>query len=57
MGWKMKIAIINPKGKVILLPKEKHQGPRFKVSSERLSPEIDKIIWSPILTLTELDNA
>ena len=32
---------------------EKRQGPRFAVSSERLSPEIDILIWSPIQALTE----
>ena len=29
----------------------------FKVSSERLSPEIDILIWSPIKTQTEHNNA
>ena len=44
-------------------PQEKRQGPRFKVSSERLSPEIDILIQSsvtrlsPIQKLTELDVA
>ena len=45
---------INPKGKFILSPQEQHQGPRFKASSEGLSPEIDSIlIQSPIPVLTE----
>ena len=49
-NWKkIKIALdINPKGKSILSPQEQRQGPRFKVSSERLSTEIDILIQSPI---------
>ena len=40
----------NPKGKFILSPQEQRQGPRFKVSSEGLSPEIDILIRSPVHT-------
>ena len=50
---KWKIHCINPKGKFLLLPPEQRKIPWFEVSSERLSPEIDKLIRSPIPTLTE----
>ena len=40
---KICIALINPKEKFILSPQEQDQGPWFKVSFERLSPEIDKL--------------
>ena len=33
----------------------KARGPRFKVSSEGLSTEIDILIWSPIQVLTKAD--
>ena len=36
-----KLYYINPKGKFILSPQEQRQRPRFKVLSERLSPEFD----------------
>ena len=56
---KWRLHCINPKGNFILSPQEQRQGPRFKVSSERLSLEIDihVLILSPIPTLTEPDNA
>ena len=56
---KIKIALlcINPKKKFILFSQEQRQGPQFKVSSERLSPEIDISIQSPIQVLTETDVA
>ena len=50
-NWKLHY--INPKGKFILSPQEQHQGPRFKVSSDGLSTEIDILIRSPIQVLTE----
>ena len=53
----IKLHCINPKGKFILSPQEKRRGPRFKVSSEGLSSEINILIRSPIPTLTEFDNA
>ena len=52
-----KLHCINPKGKVILSPQEKHQWPRFKVSSVGISPEIHILIQSSIPILTKLDNA
>ena len=36
-----KLHCINSKRKFILLPQETRHGPRFMVSSEGLSPEID----------------
>ena len=36
-----------------MLPQDQRQGPRFKVSFEQLSQEIDILIWSPIQVLTE----
>ena len=42
------IIIHTPKGKVNLSPQEQRQGPRFKVSSEKLSREIDILIRSHI---------
>ena len=45
---------INPKGKFILSPQEQRQGPRFKVSSEGLSAEIDKPQRSPIQVQTKV---
>ena len=53
-NWEKKFHCINPRRKFIMFPQEKRQGPQFKVSSERLSPEID--IWSHIPKLTEPDN-
>ena len=37
--------------------KRSAKGPRFNVSSERLSPEIDIFIQSPIPKITEPNNA
>ena len=54
---KWKLHCVNQKGKFIILPPQEHrQGPRFKVSSEGLSPEIDIliVIRSPIQVLTEV---
>ena len=53
---KWKLDCINHKGKSILSHQEKRQGLWFKVSSKKLSPEIDILIQSPIPTLTKLDN-
>ena len=39
------------------MPQGKRQGPRFKISSERLSPDIDIVIQSSIQTLTKLNIA
>ena len=49
--------VLNTRGKSILSPLEKCQGPQFKVSSEGLSSEIDIIIQSPIQTQTKINNA
>ena len=49
----MKIALYNPKGKLILSLQVQRQGPRFKVSPKGLSKEIDILIQSPIQILTE----
>ena len=49
----MKIALYQSQKEFIILPQEQPQGPRFKVWSEGLSPEIDILIQSPILVLTE----
>ena len=55
---KMKIAhYINPKRKFIPPSQECARGPRFKVSSEGLSTEIDIPIQSPIQILIEADVA
>ena len=54
---KMKMKIELYQEKFILLPQEKIQGPGFKVSFERVSPENDTLVWSLIPTLTELNNA
>ena len=57
MKKKIKIVLYNPKQKFILSSQEKRQGPLFKVSHARVSLGIDILIWSPIPTLIELDNA
>ena len=54
---KRKLIYINPKVKLILSPQEQRQGPRFKVSSEGLSTEIDIPLPSPIQVLTKADVA
>ena len=38
--WNWKLHYYYPKGKLFLSPKEKRQGPRFKVSSKRLKRKI-----------------
>ena len=49
-----KLHYVNPKGKFILSALEQRQGPRFEVSSEGLSPEIDILVRSPIQLLIEM---
>ena len=39
------------------MPQGKRQGPRCKISSERLSPDIDIVIRSSIQILTKLNVA
>ena len=53
---KWKLYCINPRGKCIMSPQEKRKGHWIKISLERLWPEIDILIWSPIPKLTELNS-
>ena len=46
------LPVYQSQGEIILSPQEQHQGPRFKVSSKGLSPEIDILIRLPIEVLT-----
>ena len=54
---KMKIILYYPKGNSYCRRKSSARGPRFKVSSEGLSTEIDILIRSPIQVQTGADVA
>ena len=54
---KKNCTIFIPEGNSYCRLKGSAKEPRFKVSSERLSQEINILIRSPILKLTEIDVA
>ena len=49
--------ILIPKRNSYCRRKSSTRGPRFKVSSDGLSTEMDTLIWSPIQVQTEADAA
>ena len=52
-----KCTILIPKGNSYYRYKSSARGPRFKVSLEGISVEIDILIWSPIQVQTWVDVA